>query len=182
MRGKDLRAGQAGKGHQGPVAQGRRRLGLAPGIGRDPDRGDGRGEHGFVREGPADSRELRLVKLRVEPGQDETLGRGQGREGLSQRSPGQEITVPEGRGRVQQHQVQVPVQLKMLEAVVQQKEVRPKLLPGGQARGITAGPGINRHPGQGPGQPVRLFPHLGAVFGKCCCPSEMQVTPRLCPP
>ena len=88
------------------------------------------------------------------------LGRGQGREGFSQGSPGQEKTVAEGRGRVQQHQVQVPVQLKMLEAVVQEKEVRFKLLPGGQPRGITAGPGVDRHPGQGPGQPVRLFAHL----------------------
>ena len=33
--GKDLRPGQAGKGQQGPVAQGRRRLGVAPGIGSD---------------------------------------------------------------------------------------------------------------------------------------------------
>ena len=52
----------------------------------------------------------------------------------------------------------------MLEAVVQEKEVRFKLLPGGQPRGITAGPGVDRHPGQGPGQPVRLFAHLRGFF------------------
>ena len=137
---------------------------MAPGIRRDAHRGDGRGQDRFIREGPADRRELVLVALRVKPGQDEALGRGQGREGLSQGSPGQETAVAEGCGRVQQHQVQVPVQLKMLEAVVQEKEVRFELLPGGQPRGITAGPGVNRHPGQGPGQPVRLFPHLRGFF------------------
>ena len=52
----------------------------------------------------------------------------------------------------------------MLEAVVQEKEVRFKLLPGGQPGGITAGPGVDRHPGQGPGQPVRLFAHLRGFF------------------
>ncbi len=52
----------------------------------------------------------------------------------------------------------------MLEAVVQEKEVRFELLPGGQPRGITAGPGVDRHPGQGPGQPVRLFAHLRGFF------------------
>ena len=119
---------------------------------------------GLSGKSGADGRKLRLVALRVKPGQDEALGRGQGREGLSQRSPGQESAVAEGRGRIQQHQVQVPVQLKMLEAVVQQKEVGLELLPGGQPRGITAGPGIDRHPGQGPGQPVRLFAHLRGFF------------------
>ena len=48
----------------------------------------------------------------------------------------------------------------MLEAVVQQEQVRPDLLPGGQARGITGGPGVDRGPGQGAGQPVGLFARL----------------------
>ena len=52
----------------------------------------------------------------------------------------------------------------MLKAVIQQKEVRFKLLPGGHPRRITAGAGVNRHSGQGPGQPVRLFSHLRGFF------------------
>ena len=74
------------------------------------------------------------MALCLKAGEDEHPGRGQGRFGFAQDPPGQQMAIAEGRGPCPQDNVQVAVQLEVLEAVIQDEQVRFEPLPGKAAR------------------------------------------------
>ena len=92
--------------------------------------------------------------------EDEDVCFPQGGQGLPQGSGGEQPAVAEGAARVQEHDLQVPIQLEMLKAVVQEKNIGAVLPPGGQAGGVAAGSGVHQDAGEAHAQFKGLLAHL----------------------
>jgi len=92
-------------------------------------------------------------------GKNDSIGRPQGRGRLAQNPSGQQVTVAKGRRVVEQHQVEVPVQPKMLETVVQYDHIRLEPSDSSHCGTVAVFTDQNRYGQQGPGE------HLGFISG-----------------
>jgi hypothetical protein len=178
---KNLGPGDPGKGERPKSPQCFHGVLLSPRKGPGRDGGNDRGENFLVREAlPQPSEAIPMTPV-VIAGKEKGVRLPQGADRLSERPGREQPAVAERPRCVQEHEVQVPGQLEVLQAVVQQKDVGAQVPPGGHAGLEPAGAGVHYDAGKAPGQLEGLVPHLRRLMKKAL-PVRQAGDPTTPPP